>query len=326
MKIKYCECGGTNPNCSFCYGRGVDPDSWDRLVALGEPRSDSMGPALRRYGSAHGRPGNGTWPGRHLTRQGLDTFAAREHLHAIRMEYAKLAQLYQDELSVPMEVARRIDLLGRLAWIQEIKLRDPTAAMHTYLELASIEPLNAVARDGLERVGPTIGDWRTVDPVLVSRSSIAVSPADRARHLTERAVNALQYRQSPYALSYATTLLAEASRLIGPGPGPDFLVSGLEALLPHPSVEDAAAHLLRARYEARSALSAQLDSAGSDSLHSPARTPPNVPTFTAATTTIRHVTSDEPLPHIEPDRPSLLDSAFAVMVIVGVAIWLFQNC
>ncbi|MFO0748996.1 MAG: hypothetical protein U1F43_25520 [Myxococcota bacterium] len=178
-----------------------------------------------------------------------------ERLYVRGNHYEALVELYQAALGhVPAtgpdaRPKEHLEILAKIAQVQETRLGDLPSAREVCRKMLAIEGLHRFALTTLERVERQLGDWDAVDEVLGKKLQSAPNDAARAKVLIDRADVATNQRRRP---DEALEHLLQADKLLGPGPGPDELVKGLEGMLRgEANARFQAARALQKRYRAR---------------------------------------------------------------------------
>ncbi len=136
-----------------------------RMTALHEQRLDNPGAAFQSLARAlRDDPGNELTLG-HL-----------ERLADVTTKWSDLAGLYSQESEKSLDVPRQVDLLSRLARVNEQELGEVDRAIATYRRILEVEFDNKAAVLALDRLYTATSRWRDLSDVL--RREIQLAEAD----------------------------------------------------------------------------------------------------------------------------------------------------
>ena len=132
-----------------------------------------------------------------------------ESLYHRLARWEELAELLQWHMGRVSDDDARVDLLTRLASIQERNLERLDEAVLCYSELFELMPNSLYAIAGLERLCPKVGAWDTLVSVLERKRDILASPRDRLR--VDYQIGSVYHRELqriPEALDFYRMVLA----------------------------------------------------------------------------------------------------------------------
>ncbi|MBL8788015.1 MAG: tetratricopeptide repeat protein, partial [Deltaproteobacteria bacterium] len=215
-------------------------------MRLGVLRMDQLGDAQGAIDALEGCLPEGAADAE-LVRRLERLYVRGEHFPALVELYrAALQHLVGDEAR-----GEALQVLAKMTQVYETRLSDLPSARETARRMLELEALNRFALTSLERIERALGEWDAVDEILGKKLEATPVEAARVKVLIDRAEVAAQHRQRP---DEAIEFLLAADRIVGPGPGQDELVKGLESLLrSEPVVRLKAAKALAKRYRPREA-------------------------------------------------------------------------
>jgi cellulose synthase operon protein C len=115
----------------------------------------------------------------HIAARTLET---RLHEEAGRWELA--AQSIRARVDLAVTPREKVALWLSLAQIQDARLRDPKAAVESLKEARKVDPIHPVPPDEIARVLDAAGDARALRVAIEQLAQEAITPLERARHLT----------------------------------------------------------------------------------------------------------------------------------------------
>jgi tetratricopeptide (TPR) repeat protein len=118
----------------------------------------------------------------HVGARALET---RLHEEAGRWELA--AQSIRARLALGLSTKERVALWLKLAQICDARLRDPRAAVEALLEARRADPIHPVPPEEIARVLEAAGDAKALRAAIEQLAVDAITPQERARHLTHAA-------------------------------------------------------------------------------------------------------------------------------------------
>lgn len=118
---------------------------------------------------------------------------ALERLLAVRERYADLVEVLRIQARFAETAERRVELLRRVAEIQESFLSDGAAALATVEEIDEVAPQDLDNLRALERLYHQAGQWSKLVEVLRRRSTLAADPQER-RSIAYRIAELLEER------------------------------------------------------------------------------------------------------------------------------------
>jgi tetratricopeptide (TPR) repeat protein len=118
----------------------------------------------------------------HVAARALET---RLHEEAGRWELA--AQSIRTRLSIVVTTKDKVALWLQLAQIYDVRLRDPKAAVDALQEARKADPIHPVPPEEIARVLEASGDAKALRISIEQLAQDAITPQERARHLTHAA-------------------------------------------------------------------------------------------------------------------------------------------
>ncbi len=115
----------------------------------------------------------------HIGARALET---RLHEEAGRWEQA--AQSIRARIDLVTNAREKVALWLALAQIQDARLRDPKAAVASLQEARKVDPIHPVPPEEIARVLDAAGDARALRVAIEQLANDAITPQERARHLT----------------------------------------------------------------------------------------------------------------------------------------------
>ncbi len=181
-----------------------------------------------------------------------------ERLYVRGEHFPALVELYLAVLAQAPTDKERLETLAKMAQVYELRLADLPSARETGRKMLALDATNRFALTSLERIERALGDWDAVDEILAKKLEVTQADGPRIKLFIDRAEVAETHRgRHDEALEF----LLAADRLVGPGPGPDELIKGLEGLLrSEASIRLQAARALGKRYRARQAWQSVINS------------------------------------------------------------------
>jgi tetratricopeptide (TPR) repeat protein len=149
----------------------------------------------------------------HVAARALET---RLHEDAGRWELA--TQSIKARLGIVVTTKDKVSLWLQLAQIYDARLRDPKAAVDALQEARKADPIHPVPPDEIARVLEASGDAKALRLSIEQLSNDAITPQERARHLTHAAeIDELRLKDDESAAALYARALAEApeDELIG---------------------------------------------------------------------------------------------------------------
>ncbi|MCC6749654.1 MAG: tetratricopeptide repeat protein [Deltaproteobacteria bacterium] len=92
--------------------------------------------------------------------------AALEQIYSSTQRWVELVEVCERQAAAETAVRTRVDLLFKVAYLQEERLGDPLAAIRTYQAIAAVDPANLRALKALERLHQVRGSWPELVEVL----------------------------------------------------------------------------------------------------------------------------------------------------------------
>ncbi len=141
----------------------------------------------------------------HVAARALET---RLHEEAGRWELA--AQSIKARLGIVVTTKEKVALWLQLAQIYDARLRDPKSAVDALQEARKADPIHPVPPDEVARVLEAAGDAKALRLAIEQLAQDAITPQERARHLTHAAeIDELRLMDDVSAASLYTRALAE---------------------------------------------------------------------------------------------------------------------
>lgn len=107
-----------------------------------------------------------------------DTLRDLERLAELTGAWEQLAQLYASEADKTLDVPRQVDLLLRLARIQEVAIDQSSAAIRTYKRILEVDFDNREAVLALDRLYSYSEQWKELSEILRKEIQLAESDAE----------------------------------------------------------------------------------------------------------------------------------------------------
>lgn len=102
-----------------------------------------------------------------------------EGLYVARHEWDELVLVLRQKLAFAADDDDRIELLGKIAQVQERQLSRIEDAVATYREVLALSPMNVYAITSLERLYPAVDEWEGLLEVLAKKRTLFAAPRDR---------------------------------------------------------------------------------------------------------------------------------------------------
>ncbi len=206
-----------------------------RIAELHEHGLHQPGQAFEAYARALGEDnGNET------------TLAQLERLAVSSGRWQELADLYAREADKSMEVPRQVDLLTRLARINELELEKTEVAITMYRRVLDVDFDNANAVMALDRLYTATERWTELGTILRKEAQLAGNDEEIVR---------LQYRLAQvleHALQDLPAAIDVYREILGTSPGHETTVAALEDMFTSGHHENEIAQILEPHYESTS--------------------------------------------------------------------------
>ena len=166
-----------------------------------------------------------------------------ERLYAEGEDWDDLVEIYRAKLEFADDDDDRIDLLSRIAQVQEQRQQSLEDAVVTYRDIIQLSPQNLLAITSLKRLFPEVGDWAGMLETLERERGLYRSPRDRVK--VDFEIGALlcdRLDQHERALEHFRMVLEQQ-------PGNPGVVAYLEQMLEVESVRMATGFVLEPIYE-----------------------------------------------------------------------------
>lgn len=142
----------------------------------------------------------------HVGARALET---RLHEEAGRWELA--TQSIRARLEIATTTKEKVALWLQLAQICDVRLRDPKSAVEALQEARKADPIHPVPPEEIARVLEATGDARALRTAIEQLAQDAITPQERARHLTHAAeIDELRLMDDGSAATLYARALAEA--------------------------------------------------------------------------------------------------------------------
>jgi cellulose synthase operon protein C len=139
---------------------------------------------------------------------GARTLETRLHEEAGRWELA--TQSLKARLGIVLTTKEKMALWLQLAQIYDARLRDPKSAVDALQEARRADPIHPVPPEEIARVLEAAGDARALRVAIEQLAQDAITPQERARHLTHAAeIDELRLMDDSSATALYTRALAE---------------------------------------------------------------------------------------------------------------------
>lgn len=133
---------------------------------------------------------------------------ARLHAEAGRWELA--AQSIRARIEIATSTKDKVSLWLELAQIYDARLRDPTSAVAALQQARAADPVHPVPPEEIARVLAAAGDARALREAIERLADDAITPQERARHLTRAGeIDELRLSDDASAAALYTRALAE---------------------------------------------------------------------------------------------------------------------
>jgi tetratricopeptide (TPR) repeat protein len=117
------------------------------------------------------------------TPQAIEAVTAIQTIHERTGDWPKLVEALKRKSEIIPEVEDRKALLYRSAQIEEEVLGDSDAAIATFRQVLSIDDVDLVAMDALERLYVRLARWEPLKDVYAKKADLAEDPGDKLRML-----------------------------------------------------------------------------------------------------------------------------------------------
>jgi tetratricopeptide (TPR) repeat protein len=115
--------------------------------------------------------------------QTIEAVTAIQTIHERTGDWPKLVDALKRKSEIIPEVDQRKALLYRSAQIEEEVLSDADAAIATFQQVLSIDDVDMVAMDALERLYVRLARWEPLKDVYAKKADLAEDPSDKKRML-----------------------------------------------------------------------------------------------------------------------------------------------
>ncbi|HMG53842.1 MAG TPA: tetratricopeptide repeat protein, partial [Kofleriaceae bacterium] len=115
--------------------------------------------------------------------QTIEAVSAIQAIHERTADWPRLVDALKRKSEIIPEVDERKALLYRSAQIEEEVLSDPDAAIATFRQVLSIDDVDLVAMDALERLYVRLERWEPLKDVYAKKADLAEDPGDKKRML-----------------------------------------------------------------------------------------------------------------------------------------------
>jgi tetratricopeptide (TPR) repeat protein len=115
--------------------------------------------------------------------QAIEAVTAIQTIHERTADWPKLVDALKRKSEIIPQVDERKALLYRSAQIEEEVLGDPDAAIATFQQVLSIDDIDMVAMDALERLYVRLARWEPLKDVYAKKADLAEDPSDKKRML-----------------------------------------------------------------------------------------------------------------------------------------------
>jgi golgin subfamily B member 1 len=115
--------------------------------------------------------------------QTIEAVTAIQTIHERTGDWPKLVDALKRKAEIIPEVEERKALLYRSAQIEEEVLSDSDAAIATFQQVLSIDDVDMVAMDALERLYVRLARWEPLKDVYAKKADLAEDPGDKKRML-----------------------------------------------------------------------------------------------------------------------------------------------
>ncbi|HEX3477210.1 MAG TPA: tetratricopeptide repeat protein, partial [Kofleriaceae bacterium] len=115
--------------------------------------------------------------------QTIEAVSAIQAIHERTGDWPRLVDALKRKAEIIPEVDERKALLYRSAQIEEEVLSDPDAAIATFRQVLSIDDIDLVAMDALERLYVRLERWEPLKDVYAKKADLAEDPDDKKRML-----------------------------------------------------------------------------------------------------------------------------------------------
>ncbi|HEX2688314.1 MAG TPA: tetratricopeptide repeat protein, partial [Kofleriaceae bacterium] len=115
--------------------------------------------------------------------QTIEAVTAIQTIHERTGDWPKLVDALKRKSEIISEVDQRKALLYRSAQIEEEVLGDADAAIATFQQVLSIDDIDLVAMDALERLYVRLARWEPLKDVYAKKADLAEDPSDKKRML-----------------------------------------------------------------------------------------------------------------------------------------------
>jgi tetratricopeptide (TPR) repeat protein len=113
--------------------------------------------------------------------------ALETRLHEERGRWELAAQSIKARLGIVITTKEKVALWLQLAQIYDARLRDPKAAVEALQEARKADPIHPVPPEEIARILEAAGDGRALRASVEQLAQDAITPQERARHLTRAA-------------------------------------------------------------------------------------------------------------------------------------------
>lgn len=113
----------------------------------------------------------------------IEAVSAIQAIHERTGDWPKLVDALKRKSEIIPDVEERKALLYRSAQIEEEVLSDPDAAIATFRQVLSIDDVDMVAMDALERLYVRLERWEPLKDVYAKKADLAEDPGDKKRML-----------------------------------------------------------------------------------------------------------------------------------------------
>lgn len=167
-------------------------DDWRRLVSLNEDRfvlaQDTMEQVavLRETADLWERRGVDPVRARRVLVEAVrlqpddeDVRAELERLVVMTEAWSELTQLYDEVLRDHADLPQKVEILTKLAQLNDEKVDDPRAALNRYIELHELEGSEQQPVDRMLVLSLLLGDWKTRERALLAKVELSYDDAER---------------------------------------------------------------------------------------------------------------------------------------------------
>jgi tetratricopeptide (TPR) repeat protein len=169
-------------------------------------------------------------------------FAQLEAMLTRAQRWFALIEAYEEALEATLDPSRRIDLFGRIARVQELKLSAPEKAIDAWRAVLEVDIDQTGAIDELDRLYQASKRWSELGDLLTTRIERAASP-EQARALRVRIAEVLETRQGD-----TRAAIDQYEQVVHTDPANTAALAALERLVQAPDHRQRIAEILEPIY------------------------------------------------------------------------------